>query len=70
MYMNYTSAVSVGGCLGHPSSVRVGVHHVSILCPLLFIISMDQVSKDYKKGLSQELFDSNDLGLWADNLQD
>ena len=70
MYMNYKSAVSVGGYFGHPFSVRVGVHHGSILCPLLFIISMDQVSKDYKKGLRQELLDADDLALWADNLQD
>ena len=70
MYMNYKSAVSVGGYFGNPFSVRVGVHHGSILCPLLFIISMDQVSKDYKKGLSQELLDADDLTLLADNLQD
>ena len=70
MYMNYKSAVSVGGYFGHPFSVRVGVHHGSILCPLLFIISMDQVSKDHKKGLSQELLDAHDIGLWVDNLQD
>ena len=48
MYENCKSSVNIGGSIGEAFSVKVGVHQGSVLSQLLFIIGMDQLSKDFK----------------------
>ena len=42
-------------------SVRVGVHQGSVLSPLLFIIVLEALSREFREGLPMELLDADDL---------
>ena len=46
-------------------NVKVGVHQGSVLSPLLFIIVLEALSKNFKVGLPMELFYADDLVLLA-----
>ena len=69
MYENCKSAVSIGRSTGEAFTVKVGVHQGSVLSLLLFIIVMDQLSKDFKVGLPWELLRADDLALMASSFQ-
>ena len=45
----------MGGRLIKASSVGVGVHQGSILSPLLFVIVLEALSREFKVGLPMEL---------------
>ena len=42
-------------------SVRVGVHQGSVLSPLLFIIVLEALSREFREGLPMELLYADDL---------
>ena len=69
MYENCKSAVSVNGTVGDPFSVKVGVHQGSVLSPLLFIIVMDALSREFRTGLPWELLYADDLVLISDSIK-
>ena len=47
-------------------SVKVGVHQGSVLSPLLFIIVLEALSKEFRTGCSWELFYADDLVVSAE----
>ena len=70
MYENCVSAVNINGTIGKSFSVKVGVHQGSVLSPLLFVIVMEALSKDFKAGLPYELLYADDLVLMAESIQE
>ena len=48
-------------------SVRVGRHQGSVLSPLLFIIVLEALSREFKEGLPMELLYADDLVLMAES---
>src|SRR5260221_8956943 len=47
--------------------VKVGVHHGSVLSPLLFVIVLEALSKEFGEGLPWELLYADDLALIAES---
>ena len=47
--------------------VKVGVHQGSVLCPLLFIIVLEALYREFKECLSMELLYADDLVLMAES---
>jgi hypothetical protein len=47
--------------------VKVGVHHGSVLSPLLFSIVLEALSMVFKEGLPWELLYADDLALLAES---
>ena len=70
MYSHGRSAVSINGTAGDAFGVKVGVHQGSVLSPLLFIIVMEALSRDFRVGLPWELLYADDMALIAESLVD
>ena len=66
MYEDATTTVRVNGRESKAFSVRVGVHQGSVLSPLLFIIVLEALSREFKEGLPMELLYADDLVLVAE----
>ena len=63
MYGNAKSTVNINGTIGDPFPVKVGVHQGSLLSPLLFIIVLEALSREFRTGLPWELLYADDLVL-------
>lgn len=61
MYRNARSRVMVGGSYSEEFDVTVGVHQGSVLSPLLFIIVLEALSREFRTGTPWELFFADDL---------
>ena len=61
-----TMTVRVNGRESKAFSVRVGVHQGSVLSPLLFIIVLEALSREFREGLPMELLYASDLVLVAE----
>src|SRR5664279_590563 len=70
MYEEATTAVKVNGRVSNAFVVRVGVHQGSVLSPLLFIIVLEALSREFKEGLPMELLYADDLVLLADSIEE
>ena len=70
MYENAKSTVNIKGTIGDPFPVKVGVHQGSVLSPLLFIIVLEALSREFRTGLPWELLDADDLMLMADRIEE
>ena len=70
MYENAKSAVNINGTIGDPFPVKVGVHQGSILSPLLFIIVLEALSREFRTGIPWELLYADDLVLMADSIEE
>ena len=70
MYKLCKSAVSINNTIGEDFEVKVGVHQGSVLSPLLFIIVMEALSREFRTSLPWELLYADDLALLAESLQD
>ena len=68
LYKGCKTAVSVDGEVSSSFSVKVGVHQLSALSPLLFITVMDVLTKDVRDGSLMELLYADDLVLWGEPL--
>ena len=66
MYENATTSVKVNGRESKAFSVKVGVHQGSVLSPLLFIIVLEALSREFREGLPLELLYADDLVLAAE----
>ena len=63
MYANVRSLVCVGEGFSQEFEMKVGVHHGSVLSPLLFIIVLEALSREFWAGVPWE-------DLYADDLEE
>ena len=70
MYENAKSAVNINGIAGEGFNVKVGVHQGSVVSPLLFIIVLEALSREFRTGLPLELLYADDLVLIAESIED
>ena len=66
MYEDATTKVRLNGRESIAFSDRVGVHQGSVLSPLLFIIVLEALSREFREGLPMELLYADDLVLMAE----
>ena len=69
----YTGAKTVVRTVYGSSSsfeVKVGMHHGSALSPLLFVIVMEAISREFRVALPWELLYANDLVVIAETQED
>ena len=69
MYENAKSTVIINGAIGDPFPVKVGVHQGHVLSPLLFIIVLEALSREFRTGLPWELLYADNLRLMADSIE-
>ena len=67
MYEDATTKVRLNGRESNAFSVRVGVHQESVLSPLLFIIVLEALFREFREGLLMELLYADDLVLIAES---
>ena len=70
MYNNACSRVRVGSEYSEEFKVGVGVHQGSVLSPLLFIIVLEALSRDFRVGVPWELLFADDLVIIATSLEE
>ena len=66
-------AVSPGNvpeCMKQGSCWQVGVHQGSVLSPLLFIIVLEALSREFRAGVPWEDLYADDLVIIADSLEE
>ena len=63
LYKDATTKVRLNGRERNAFSVRVGVHQGSVLSPLLFIIVLEALSREFREGLPMELLYAGHLVL-------
>ena len=68
MYANARSRVCVGEGFSKEFEVKVGVHQGSELSPLLFIIVLEALSREFRAGVPWEDLYADDLVIIADSL--
>ena len=70
LYDGTKCRVRVNGKLGQPFDVQVGLHQGSVLSPLLFIIVLEALTKEFRSGSPWELLYADDLVIISDSLAD
>ena len=70
MYANARSPVCVGEGFSKEFEVKVGVHQGSVLSPLLFIIVLEALSREFRAGVPWEDLYADDLVIIADSLEE
>ena len=70
LYDGTNCRVRVNGKLGQPFDVQVGLHHGSVLSPLLFIIVLEALSKEFRTGSPWVLVYADNLVIFSGSLAD
>ena len=70
MYANARSRFRVGEGFSKEFEVKVGVHQGSVLRPLLFIIVLEALSREFRAGVPWEDLYADDLVIIADSLEE
>ena len=70
MYSNARSHVRVGEGYSEEFEVKVGVHQGSVLSPLLFIIVLEALSREFRCGVPWEDLYADDLVIIAESLEE
>ena len=70
LYAGSRSKVCAAGGTSEWFDIRVGVHQGSTLSPLLFVLILEEVSRDIRKGGVGEMLYADDLVLTADSRQE
>ena len=68
MYANDCGRARVNGSYSSSFQVGVGVHQGSVLSPLLFILVLEALSREFRNGVPWELLYADDLAIAADAL--
>ena len=66
MYEDASTKVRMNGRESRAFNVTVGVHQGSVLSPLLFIIVLEALSREFREGLPMELLYADDVVLIAE----
>ena len=69
MYANARSRVRVGSLYTDEFGVNVGVHQGSVLSPLLFIIVLEALSREFRTGCPWKLLYADDLVIVDETLE-
>ena len=70
MYKDVRSRVRVGDGYSKEFGVGVGVHQGSVLSPLLFIIVLEALSREFRTGCPWELLYADDLMISAESMEE
>ena len=70
MYSNVKSRVRVNDQLSEVFDADVGVHQGSALHPLLFILILEALSREFRTGVPWELLYADDLVIVAESLDE
>ena len=70
MYKDVRSRVRVGDGYSEEFGLGVGVHLGSVLSPLLFIIVLETLSKEFRTGCPWELLYADDLMISAESMEE
>ena len=70
MYAVTQSRVGVGEGYSEEFEVKVGVHQGSVLSPLLFIIVLEALSREFRSGVPWEDLYTDDLVIIAESLEE
>ena len=70
MYANARSRVRVGEGYGEEFEVKVGVHEGSVLSPLLFIIVLEALSREFRSGVPWKDIYADDLVIITESLEE
>ena len=70
MYKDVRSTVRVGDGYSEEFGVGVGVHQGSVLSPLLFIIVLEALSREFRTGCPWELLYADDLMISAESMEE
>ena len=70
MYAYARSRVRVGEGVSKEFEVKVGIHQGSVLSPLLFIIVLEALSREFRAGVPWEDLYADDLVIIADSLEE
>ena len=70
MYKDVRSRVRVGDGYSEEFGVGVGVHQGSVFSPLLFIIVLEALSREFHTGCPWELLYTNDLMISAESMEE
>ena len=68
MYDNAHSKVRITNSYSNPIKVLEGVHQVSVLSSLLFIIAMEALPREFRTGCPWELLYADDLAIVTESL--
>ena len=69
-YKDVRSRVRVGDGYSEEFGVGVGVHQGSVLSPLLFIIVLEALSREFRTGCPWELLYADDLMISAGSMEE
>ena len=70
MYSNARSRVRVGEGYSEEFEMKVGVHQGSVLSPLLFIIVLEALSREFRCGVPWEDLYADDLVIIAESMEE
>ena len=70
VYSNARSRVRVGEGYSEEFYVKAGVHQGSVLSPLLFIIVLEALSREYGCGVPWEELFADDLVIIAESMEE
>ena len=70
MYTDVKSRVLVKGQYSKEFGVGVGVHQGSVLSPLLFILVLEALLRQFRTGVPWEFLYADDLAVIADSLEE
>ena len=70
MYANARSRVHVGEGYSEEFEVKVGVHQGLVLSPLLFIIGLEALSREFRSGVPWDDLFVDDLVIIAESLEE
>ena len=70
MYKDVRSRVRVGDGYSEEFGIGVGVHQGPVLSPLLFIIVLEALSREFRTGCPWELLYADDLMISAESMEE